>query len=218
MLARSAATREALATRVGLKGMLAQDALRLMEEALGAPAAPDDGVVAIAPMNWGAARQHLAVLRTPPYKKLTSGGEAKASEGDRIDMSALLARNTPDEARKVVGGLIAEEIARVLRLPREDIARTTPLAEIGLDSLMAVELALGLEERFSLKTPLSTTASSLSVNELADHVIGLATGTLSGEDAITRNLVERHIGPAGDAAVSAAVDLVRGRETKAASR
>ena len=55
----------------------------------------------------------------------------------------------------------------MLRLPREDVARTSPLSEIGLDSLMAVELALGLEERFTLNAPLSTTASSFTVNELA---------------------------------------------------
>ncbi len=61
--------------------------------------------------------------------------------------------------------------------PREDIARMTPLAEIGPRYPQAVELALGLEQRFTLTAPLSTTASSFSVSELADHVIGLATGT-----------------------------------------
>ena len=198
VLARSEATREALANRVGIKGMLAQNALRLMGEALSAPPGPDDAVVAIAPMNWSAARQHLAVLRGPSYAKLTSQGESKTSETSKIDISALVAKNTPEAARKIVSGLIVEEIARVLRLPREDVAKTTPLAEIGLDSLMAVELALGLEERFELKAPLSTTASSLTVNELADHVIGLATGTLTGDDAMTRSMVERHLGPAAD--------------------
>ncbi len=210
VLARAQGTREALAARVGIKGMLAQDALRQMGEALSAPAFADDAVVAIAPMNWSTARQHLAVLRGPSYAKLTSGGEAKASEGSKIDIVALVAQNSPDEARKVVSGLIVEEIARVLRLPREDIARTTALAEIGLDSLMAVELALGLEERFALKAPLSATASSFSVNELADHVIGLATGALSGDEAVTRSMVERHLGSSTDVeALDAAAALLK---------
>ena len=99
-----------------------------------------------------------------------------------------------DEARKTISGLIVDEIARVLRLPREDVARTQPLSEIGLDSLMAVELALGLEERFVLNSPLTATASSFSVNELADHIIGLATGSLSDDEAITRQMIQRHLG------------------------
>jgi acyl carrier protein len=196
--------------------MLAQDALRLMGEALSAPPAPDDAVVAIAPMNWAAARQHLAVLRGPSYKKLTSQGEAKASEKSKIDIAQLVARSSADEARATISGLVIEEIARVLRLPREDIGRTTPLAEIGLDSLMAVELALGLEERFTLKAPLSTTASTFTVNELADHVIGLATGTMSDDDAVTRSMVERHLGSAGDAQTMTVANEIRkkGQEAK----
>ena len=192
VLARSDATREALAARVGIKGMIAQDALRLMGEALGTPGI--DAVVTIAPINWSAARQHLPVLKAPAYRKLSSQDEATSAEKDKVDIAALIAGNTPDEARKIISGLIVEEIARVLRLPREDVARTTPLSEIGLDSLMAVELALGLEERFTLNAPLSTTASSFTVNELADHVIGLATGTMSENDAIERTMMERHLG------------------------
>ena len=210
VLARSDATREALASRVGIKGMIAQDALRLMAEALGQQSSnPDDAVVAIAPINWTAARQHLVVLKAPAYRKLTSQDEAVASDKEKIDIAKLVASTTPDEARKTISGLIVEEIARVLRLPREDVARTTPLSEIGLDSLMAVELALGLEERFTLNGPLSTTASSFSVNELADHVIGLATGSMSEDEAITRTMVERHLGSSALADLGDQVELVR---------
>jgi len=68
------------------------------------------------------------------------------------------------------------------------------LSEIGLDSLMAVELALGLQERFILNAPLTTTASGFTVNEMADHIIGLATGTVSEDEAITRQMIQRHLG------------------------
>ncbi|MGQ4827623.1 KR domain-containing protein, partial [Enterococcus faecalis] len=57
VLARAEGTRDALLARAGIKGMLAQDALRLMGDALAAPAGDiDDAVVAIAPIKWGAAR------------------------------------------------------------------------------------------------------------------------------------------------------------------
>lgn len=199
VLARADATREALANRTGIKGMLAQDALRAMAEVLALPSLdPDDAVVAIAPINWSAARQYLSVLKAPAYRKLMSHGEVAASETEKIDIAALVAKSSLDEARKTIGGLIVDEIARVLRLPREDVPKTTPLAEIGLDSLMAVELAMGLEERFTLDAPLTTTASSFTVNELAEHVIGLATGALTKSEAMERSMVERHLGPVGE--------------------
>ena len=209
VLARSDATREALANRVGIKGMSAQDALRLMNEALSNPSTRvEDAVIAIAPINWSAARAHLAILKAPAYRRLASQDEAIASEADKIDIAALIATSSVEEARKTIASLIVEEIARVLRLPREDVARTSPLSEIGLDSLMAVELALGLEERFTLNAPLSTTASSFTVNELADHVIGLATGSLSEDEAITRSMVERHLGAKAAADLGDRVELV----------
>ncbi len=195
VLAHADATREALATRMGVKGMLAQDALRLMGHVLGdASKDPEDAVVAIAPITWSAARQHLAVLKAPAYRKLASQDEAAAGDKEKIDIADLVAKNSPDEARKLISGLIVDEIARVLRLPREDVARTTPLSELGLDSLMAVELGLGLQERFILNAPISTSVSSFSVNEFADHIIGLATGTLSEDEALTRTMMERHLG------------------------
>ena len=212
VLARSDATREALANRVGIKGMIAQDALRLMGDVLGLPGSAREAVIAIAPVNWSAARQHLAVLKAPAYRKLASQDETGTGDKDKIDIAALVARTTPEEARKTIGDLIVDEIARVLRLPREDVARTVPLSEIGLDSLMAVELALGLEERFTLNAPLSTTASSFTVNELVDHVIGLATGSMSEDEAVARTMVERHLGPsAGNKELGDNVDLVRAK-------
>ena len=219
VLARADTTREALATRMGIRGMLAQDALRLMGHVLGDPSAdPDDAVVAIAPITWSAARQHLAVLKAPAYRKLASQDEASAGDKEKIDIADLVAKNSPDEARKMISGLIVDEIARVLRLPREDVARTTPLSEIGLDSLMAVELGLGLEERFILNAPISATASSFTVNELADHIIGLATGTLNEDEALTRTMMERHLGTEAIAEIVAdkegfdrTADLVRAK-------
>ena len=146
------------------------------------------------------------MLRTPPYRKLAGEGEVATSDKEKLDIAKLVASHSPEEARKMISGLIADEIARVLRLPREDVARTVPLAEIGLDSLMAVELALGLEERFVLAAPLTATASTFSVNELADHIIGLATGSLSEDEAITRQMIQRHLGD-GAAAEAAREDV-----------
>ncbi len=59
-----------------------------------------------------------------------------------------------------------------------------------------------------MNAPLSTTASSFTVNELADHVIGLATGSLSEDEAITRTMVERHLGAQAAADLGEHVELL----------
>ena len=213
VLAQSKAMRDALAARAGVKGMKAREGLDLMAGALSVQRPGAEGaVVAIAPMNWSAARTHLPLLNTPSYRNLASGAQTDSNERAKLDIVGLLGTESPEGVRKMVADLIVEEIARVLRLPRDDVSRTSALAEIGLDSLMAVELGLGLEERFGLKGALSTSASGFSVMELADHIIGLASGALSGGDIAAKGLAERHLGATIDAdQLEGATALVRER-------
>ncbi len=51
-----------------------------------------------------------------------------------------------DQASEVLLEIIVEEIARVLRLPPKEIDRHRALAEIGMDSLMMLELRTTVEE------------------------------------------------------------------------
>jgi len=211
VLARAKGTRETLASRAGVKGLKARDALGLMAKALAtATMSEDEAMIVLAPINFATAREHLPALRSPTYAALARNAQsAEGGERAKVDVSDMLAHDTPENVRKTVSGLIVEEISRVLRLPREDVSRTKALSEIGLDSLMAVELALGLEERFGLKGSLSASASGFTVVELADHVVNLATGSMTGEDSIAKGMVERHLGNDVDAqALEAASALV----------
>lgn len=195
VLSRSKTMQQSLMSRAGVKPMNPRDALVAMAQALARGGSqPDDAVVVLAPMNWATARTHLPGLRSPTYSDLARQDQSESHDLARLDIAALLAQGSAETARKVVAGTIVEEVARVLRLPREDVVRSKPLSEIGLDSLMAVELALALEERFSLKAALPHAASGYSITELADHVIGLATGSVSEDDVVARGLIDRHLG------------------------
>jgi acyl carrier protein len=129
----------------------------------------------IADINWSSARAHLPVLNTPTYSRL--GGDEKASDAQSesaLDLRDLTTRLGPDQARRAVADILVEEIARILRLPREEVSRTKPLAEIGLDSLMGVELMLGLETRFAMDAPLGSSAGGFNVADLAGHLLSMS--------------------------------------------
>ena len=176
VLARNGATRDALAHRAGVRGIKAAAALDLMSQALSLEGGPGgDAVVVIADINWPSARTHLPVLNTPTYSRL--GGDEKASDAQSesaVDLRDLTTRLGPDQARRAVADILVEEIARILRLPREEVSRTKPLAEIGLDSLMGVELMLSLETRFAMDAPLGSSAGGFNVAELAGHLLSMS--------------------------------------------
>ena len=195
VVARTTATKESLAQRSGVIGMNAERALDLMSEALAYPGGPNgDGVVAIAEMNWGHGKANLQLLKSPAYTQLMAADEAfDSTQRMSIDLKDLATRLSPEQARKVVAEVVIEELARILRLPRNEVSKSKALSEIGLDSLMAVELLLSLETRFGLDAPLGASAGSFNVMELSGHLLATQADDVDGFHAAD-NLASKHMG------------------------
>ncbi len=209
VLARKSATLDSLASRAGVKGIDARTALNLMAEALSLESGGGgDGLMVIADMNWSTAKAHLPLLNSPSYKRLLNGDGAAAPSRNVVDLRELAARLPPDEARREVANIIIEELARILRLPREDVSKTKPLSEIGLDSLMAVELTLGLEERFGLDAPLSGLAGGFNVMELAGQVLA-SQGQDEQSFTLAESLAAVHLDEAERAEVGEFIDALQ---------
>ncbi len=194
VLARNKGVMDTLAGRVGVTPMAARRSLDLMADALAFQGpASDDAVIAIAAMHWGKARERLATLRSPSYASLGSEQQAESGGAAAISIPALLRSHDIDEARKIVADAIVEDIARILRLPKDDISRTRQLSEIGLDSLMGVELGASLQERFALEAPPAGISSGLTVAELSDTLIQSVGAPVTEGDAAVVTLAQKHL-------------------------
>ncbi|MCI4677484.1 SDR family NAD(P)-dependent oxidoreductase [Rhodoblastus acidophilus] len=187
VLARHGAAQDNLARRTGVKGVAAREAL----DALARHAALDGSdFVAIADMDWSAAFAQLPLLRSPSYDRLRrdEDGDAAALHSS-VDLAELAERLPWDQARRTAADMIAEEVVRILRLPRDDVSLTKPLADIGIDSLVAVELSLSLEARFGLDS--AAVAGGLSIMDLAGQI--LAAVEPAGRDcAMAERVARRH--------------------------
>ncbi|GLS45765.1 type I polyketide synthase [Methylobacterium brachythecii] len=209
VLARNKAVMETLAGRVGVTPMEARHCLDLMAEALAAQGpASDEAVVAIAAMHWGKARERLATLRSPSYGDLGSDQQAEPGTVAAINIAALLKGSDIDTVRKTVADAIVEDIARILRLPKDDISRTRQLSEIGLDSLMGVELGASLQERFALDAPPAGISSGLTVNELADTLIQAVATPVDESAGASLVLAQKHLGDLDAETLAPFQDLV----------
>lgn len=159
ILTRQAGVAEELERRMGAAPMTAKEALdglpRLLQSGL--------PVVTYAPMDWNSAKQLLTALQAPAFAWLSQHRENTAQA---VDIRAMLAGHDDAEAESLILGLLVEEMASVMRLPADRVDPARPLAEIGMDSLMAVELRLGMEARFGMSLPLfalSETTTPLSL-------------------------------------------------------
>lgn len=173
---------------------------------------------AIARIDWAMAKRELAGVRTPTF------GAVGASAGARhaVDGAAVVERLRalpPDEAIEAMVEIVVEEIARVLRLPPKEIDRHRPLAEIGMDSLMMLELRTTVEQSLGIDLPMMSLSSGIAPMDVARRItpliigekeapvmnstlVALTTSHVAAETEAT-NLDDQH------AAVTAVLDKIR---------
>jgi phthiocerol/phenolphthiocerol synthesis type-I polyketide synthase C len=182
-LAEHSDQREALVRRLGAKPIAAATAL----SGLAAMLASGLPVVTLAEIVPSPQSFALPLLTSPLFAEFRAA--ADAATPDAIDLEDIVGLGR-DAARALLETVITEAAASVLRLPVADFDRHRPLAELGMDSLMAVELRLAVESRLRLDLPLAAIAEESSVVALARRLAdGIA--PTSRSDDIT-SLARRH--------------------------
>ena len=130
--------------------------------------------VAIADIDWAVwGSMHPASASTPRLAAYINAakGTGAASGSVRAELAAM-----PGEQRaEVLTGMLVEQLAGVLGIPGDSVDWHTPLPELGLDSLMAVELRARVNvaldvEISALELSRSGGLSSLAAR-LADQIV-----------------------------------------------
>ncbi len=184
VVARNRKLQDTLKTIGGARGMKSQDALDLMGQALRRfRDDPERAFVTLVPKDGAFALDRLPVLSSPTYADWMSKRSPNAEAG-AMDLRVLLQERDPEEVRDLVVAAVIAQVARVLRAREDSIQRTRLLSEMGLDSLMALELALNLEKTFGIEIPLTVSAADLTVLKLADRIIAQAGGRTGPDDRV----------------------------------
>ncbi|MBS3649508.1 SDR family NAD(P)-dependent oxidoreductase [Pseudaminobacter sp. 19-2017] len=168
-LTRNADVNEILSKRIGKTGMTAAQALAYVDDYIARdPGDVDAAVVAIADIDMGMAR-NLKTVSGPLFEIVarSSRGEVSGADGDTIDLAALVAGKAPEAGEKAIFQLVATEIASILRIPASDISPLKVIKDIGLDSLMAMELGMNFRQKTGFEMPLSSVTQSTTVGDVA---------------------------------------------------
>ena len=163
--------------QAGLLPMRTEDALDALGRLAGAPAAQ----VMVASVDWGALiglyelkrpRSLLAELRTRP-----AAAPALAARPRVADLAARLDGLSAEARRDLLAAHVRGEAATVLGLSETRIDPEQGLFDMGMDSLMAVDLKTRLEAAIGHRLPSTLTFNYPTVaalaGYLADEVRGL---------------------------------------------
>jgi acyl carrier protein len=121
----------------------------------------------------------LPILATPLFAE--SRAKVSPSPVDE-SLAEQLASLDLEEALVLLKTVVAQEAATILRLPVEGIDPLRPLSEMGMDSLMAVELRLALETRLRIDLPLVSLTEGTSITSVAARLsAAVSTGSMDAE-------------------------------------
>lgn len=167
-LARNSEIGQRLDRRLGKTAIGSREALQCVEDYIAsAPDSVEAAVVMVSEFDWGAAH-HLRLVGEDLFEVVMrrASHHAGGSEGGEIDLVAMTEGKAQAEAQDILFDIVAQEIASILRVSRESLSKDSVLKEIGLDSLMAVELGLNFEQNTGFDMPLSSLADNATVGDI----------------------------------------------------
>jgi acyl carrier protein len=97
------------------------------------------------------------------------------------DLRALIQGKSPTEIEHIISQFLMQEIARILCTAPERITPSKSLHDLGMDSLMAVELSLGLERALGVQLPAMALNDSPTIQALSARLTKLVVGDNEGE-------------------------------------
>jgi acyl carrier protein len=160
-LARHGVVGDSLARRLAANPFAAEEAL----DALPWLWATGQPVLAYASIRWDSARRALPILNSPTFQDF-----AGDDKDDDVSLRERLVELPPDECHAAVLAILSEEVGRILSGSSSDLDPRRPITELGMDSLMAVELRLSLESRLGTQLPLFSLSQQTSLATIADRI------------------------------------------------
>lgn len=123
-------------------------------------------------MDWSVWRGLGITSETSPRfaHLLVCRGEASEVVSDEIATAAQIRAAQPQQKLEMIRNLVSRKASSLLGIEPENIETYRPLVEMGLDSLMAVELRNWIESRIEIDLPISQLMRSGSIDQLAESI------------------------------------------------
>ncbi|MBL8396049.1 MAG: SDR family NAD(P)-dependent oxidoreductase [Candidatus Accumulibacter sp.] len=188
-LARNPQIKEGLQSRMGGSAINSTIALEALEEMLLA----DSSGLAVLELDWHALSRFLPTAASPKFRPLNwHVAPGDGNDDQSQDIQRLLAELPDDQLRAAFVDLLKNEIGEILRVAPDKIDPDRSLYDMGLDSLMGVELVVALEARFGIRLPVMALSQTPRITQLAERIVQQLRGqSESGEPAVKNDIAEQ---------------------------
>ncbi len=170
---------------MGLLFLSPDQVMAALADLLGLPV----GVVGVGGIDWGRLSAVLPSATTPRLADLLPP-LIEGTEYRRDEFVKVLSDASPEDARCLVEDCLVQVVAGILQSPLDRIDRSKRLSDMGMDSLMMVELVTSTSEQFQCNIPLAELANSAgTIRAIAEIILGrlgIQAGGLNGEASVEK--------------------------------
>ncbi|MCX6872958.1 MAG: SDR family NAD(P)-dependent oxidoreductase [Verrucomicrobia bacterium] len=151
--------------RQGTDALTPAEVTSLMESFLTAHATQ----VAAIRVDWAKWRQSFRGMQDNPLVEriFAAGVEAQETGGDGHDWRAKIQAAAADERNAVIGEAVRDVVGSVLRVKPDSLRKDQPLTDLGLDSLMGVEIETMLETSIGVALPPTSLMRARTIGQIA---------------------------------------------------
>ncbi|HEY5717514.1 MAG TPA: SDR family NAD(P)-dependent oxidoreductase, partial [Motiliproteus sp.] len=191
-LARNEKIKEALQSRMGGGALSAAVALDALEQMLLAQST----TLGVMELEWGALQRFLPSAEQPKFREIALAAEdTGAGSDEQVDIQQLIDSLSEQELQQTIAAMLAHELSRILLIPEEQVDVERSVYDMGLDSLMGVELMVAIESRFGINVPVMVLSEAPTLNKLSAYLIAQLRGDSddSEPDQMTRTALQHGV-------------------------
>ena len=167
-LARNDAALEALTAFMGSSGLTTQQGFKVLEQLLQA------NIVcgAVLEFDWSVIRRALPAAHLRRYELFNrERGSEDAGEQPERSVKQILAQLPPEDARAVITETVTQIAGKIMRLSPDQVDHDASIAELGMDSLMAIEMHMSINNQLGVNMPVMGLADIPTLTQLVDKII-----------------------------------------------
>lgn len=162
MLKQNDQARQSLEKLLGARPITSKEVLQAIRQAFEC----EWGLTHYCAIDWDSIR-HLPMgshLRLKPMMRAFEKSTVQV-----LSLAEVLADKTVEEAIDFLSQEVRQAIAGIMGVATSELSDLQPISEIGMDSLMMVELSMVLEERLGVKVPAVSLSGGASIRTIAEH-------------------------------------------------
>jgi acyl carrier protein len=192
-LARNPRILETLVGRMGGTALRADDALLGLEQMLGSC----EGTRGLVDLDWASLSRFLPAAQAPKFSELARSIRSERSAHgteSALELRRRLDGLAGEALNAAVTEIVRAEVAEILRIAPERIDPAVSLLDLGMDSLMAVELVTSIEARFDIQMSALALDGGPPIDSIVARIVRLLQPSEDSADIANAALVTQVLG------------------------